>query len=127
MFNFFKKKSYQNLDSLTLEDANKIIQAYGRYIEENTLMPDQVCDEKKLPYPKNVIRKSLIMAMYVENDPAIFGHLASGYILLANYHPNIGDKIKGGLNIDLNNKDMQEIARMITNQSDEREKYLTSC
>jgi hypothetical protein len=117
-------------DSLTLAAAakkihaahaslNKIASDYGAVLASSTApMPGCVADVCKLPHPKEEIKKALVYALRIVEDPKMRNALMICYISLANWQEGVGDTDVG---IDLTkvdpNADTHDLAKWITSQA----------
>lgn len=59
---------------MSLVDVEKIVQAYGATLEHNAPTPGCVADVSKLPYPKEEIKRALIVALRSTKDPKMRDH-----------------------------------------------------
>lgn len=68
--------------------ANAVIARMGALLEGNSGL---FMDECRLPLSKAAMKAAFKIAMTVEHDPARFDWLKTGWILLADFQPGIGD------------------------------------
>ncbi len=68
--------------------------AYGKTIEFLAPPPGGVADENKLPFPKARIKSSILL-MLKQATPEQRSVLCSGYLMLADFQPGVGDKDTG--------------------------------
>ena len=104
-------KRIQQKENEEIAKRENIIHEYGRVMEEN--FPSWVADESKLPYPKQEIKKALISALRDEDDFVMKELLKAGYIQLANWQPNVGEKDEG---FDISNIDTGQDIKLIAKQ-----------
>ena len=76
-------------------DANKlqeIIESYGQSLEAKAKTTFSVADESKLPYTKSEIKKAIIIALSVTEDPQLKEHLKISYINLSDWQKGVGEE-----------------------------------
>lgn len=117
-------------DSLTLAAAakkilaahaslNKIATDYGAVLASSAApAPGCVADARKLPHPKEHIKKALVYVLRVIEDPQMRNALKICYISLANWQEGVGDTDVG---VDFTKidptADIHELAKRITSQA----------
>ena len=74
-----------------LEQAQSIIRAYGPVLEEKGQKQLYVSDESKLPYPKEQIKKAILIALIISNDPDTKEMLKTGYLSLCLWQKGVGE------------------------------------
>jgi len=75
--------------------ANKlqeIIESYGQSLEAKAKTTFSVADESKLPYTKSEIKKAIIIALSVAEDPQLKEHLKISYINLSDWQKGVGEE-----------------------------------
>lgn len=123
-------------DSLTPAAAAKKILAahtsltqiasdYGAVLASSAApAPLCVADARKLPHPKEDIKKALVYALRIVEDPQMRSALKICYISLAQWQEGVGDTDVG---VDITkidpNVDMHELAERITSQASAWEKW----
>ncbi len=92
-----KENDSKNTSSaLSPEKVNEIINKYGGLISSNNApAPNCVADEQKLPYPKNIIKSAIIMALQNCNDPETLNALKNGYLQLSSWQQGVGENTIG--------------------------------
>lgn len=108
----------------TNTEAEEVVQRYRRIMVDDATSLGCVADERKLPDSKERIKKALLLFLAEEDDEQAREHLKTGYILLANFQPGVGEENVG---IHVTNKDMagspeSERTKVVT-QSDVYEKW----
>lgn len=108
----------------TNTEAEEVVQRYRRIMVDDATSLGCVADERKLPDSKEQIKKALLLSLAEEEDEQAREHLKTGYILLANFQPGVGEKNVG---IHVTNKDMagsseSERTKVVT-QSDVYKKW----
>ena len=76
------KDEFESQD-MPLEEMNKIVQEYGSAMVNNGPPPGGVADVSKLPYPKSKIKKAVIQALQLVDDPVMATSLKGGYTQLS--------------------------------------------
>ena len=69
----------------------QIIQAYGKILETTVSIPGTVVDSNKLPYPKQMIKDAIVLALRSTNDLKTKESLKFGYIQLSHWQQGVGD------------------------------------
>ena len=130
------RKKHQKSDELNNEinanssaDPSLIIQAYGRYVEENPNGVD-ILDVSVLPYPKVKIINAFLLEIYLKNSK-FDKHLLKGMVVdLAYFQTGIGNEplspLGGDLSsIDLSNLDEVQRSELVMNfvRNPKRERY----
>ena len=90
------KKSKQSnhkdeVNSGVNEFYTNVMQEYGRYIEINGMEPMCVSDQENLPYPKDLIKKSLQLGLLTTTDDSHKSALKATYAILADYQAGVGN------------------------------------
>ena len=109
--------------SIHPEDAEKIIHAYGNVLEKYSPMPGSVADVCKLPYKKEHIKQALIIGLHETNNEKMKEILKVGYIELANWQENVGDKDQGLDFSKMDSNDPKQTIEQFKKQNDIREKW----
>ena len=81
-------------------------------METKTPMLGCVADVKELPYPKGVIKKSIIRALEVSKDTRFNATLKVGYIDLASWQEGVGSEHQG---LDLTKMDLNQSTSDLAN------------
>ena len=106
---FFSKlfgKSDNNYEPTMNEElALKIINAYGVILETQVPAPGCVADIRQLPYPKKQIKRAILHALKIVNEPNMQNHLKVGYVTLASWQEGVGDE---NIGIDLRNVNLND-------------------
>ena len=121
-----KKLERQESNSFPLDaDLARVVQAYGKVLETKAPAPGTVADVKKLPYPKPVIKKALVAALRITDDPKMKEHLKIGYILLSAWQEGVGENDQGlnTLALDMS-QDTKSLAQAVLEQSSGSEKWI---
>ena len=124
-------------DSLTLAAAakkilaahtslNKIASDYGAVLASSAApAPACVADARKLPHPKEDIKKALVYALRLVEDPQMRSALKICYISLANWQEGVGDTDVG---LDFRkidpNADIHELAKWVTSHASAWQNWL---
>jgi len=87
----FGTKQDRPPQSMTPELATQIIQEYGAVLQNNSPLPGGVADISNLPYPKNQIKKALIIGLKTNDDPQMQEMLKTAYIQLTDWQEGVGD------------------------------------
>ena len=106
------------------QEAEKIIQAYGAVLQTQAPAPGCVVDTIKLPFPKEKIKTALIFGLKGTDDQQTKEMLKIGYIQLAEWQEGVGE-IDIGLdlsNMDLND-DPVKLAEQVSAQGSDHEKW----
>jgi hypothetical protein len=90
-----KESTRQQAVKRAMPAVAQIINDYADILEHRSPFPLSVADENKLPWPKTVIKKAIIIALTAETDPQKRSYLMTGYVTLAYWQPNVGDKNQG--------------------------------
>ena len=85
------------LETLEPNENNfiKIVQAYGKVLEESQIGLGIVADIKELPFSKEQIKKAIIFAINNTDDVKMKEQLKVGYISLADWQENVGETHQG--------------------------------
>ena len=95
---------------MPLEEMNKIVQEYGSAMVNCGPPPGGVADASKLPYPKLKIKKAIIQALQLADDPGMATSLKGGYTQLSDWQEGVGDANVGldlstfGVDMDTNER-----------------------
>jgi hypothetical protein len=110
--------------TMTIQMAEKIIQDYGVVLQTQAPTPGCVSDADNLPYPKEKIKKALIIGLKSTQDPKMKEFLKIGYLQLADWQDGVGASDQG---IDLSNlnldNDPMKLAQSILDQNEDQEKW----
>lgn len=92
-------------------EAERIVQAYGEFLETNAPTPGTVADISKLPFPKEKIKQALLYAIKTSDDSELVSAMKTTYILLADWQEGVGNEDIGldSSKIDMS-KDIQNVA-----------------
>lgn len=92
-FNKVNKKSddKDKISASVIDFYTQVMQEYGKYMESSSLNPLCVSDTDKLPYPKDIIKKSLQLVLLTTKDEAFKVAAKTGYLSLAHYQYGVGD------------------------------------
>ena len=105
-------------------DFTQVVQDYGNILETSTPVPGTVADLKKLPYPKQQIKDSIIAALRNSDDQQMKEHLKFAYIQLSNWQEGVGESDQG---LDLSSLDMSQdtesLAKAVLEQSSRTESW----
>ena len=120
----FGAGSAATLNSMSEQEAKKIIQAYGAVLQTKAPTPGCVADVSKLPYPKEKIKAALLIGLKATSDQQMKEMLKVGYIQLADWQEGVGG-IDQGLNLlNMNlNDDLVKLAEQVLTQGAGREKW----
>jgi hypothetical protein len=77
--------------SMTVEDAEKIVQDYGAAWRSVARPGNVVRDIRNLPHPKEHIKQALILSLLLNTDPKGREILKVAYILLADWQEGVGN------------------------------------
>ena len=90
--NFIRPKKEKALNSLNLEQIETIVQSYGQCMISNPTN-NILRNARELPYPKEIIKKALLMAIKLTENIQMREQLKSGYLMLADFQENVPDDI----------------------------------
>jgi hypothetical protein len=118
---FGGKKSVPE-EKTSVPEEKKIVSEFGAFLESNQPTPGTVADASKLPFPKDVIKESLVKCIKAEKDPQMKEVFQSAYIMLADWQEGVGETNVG---LDVTNfdptlssdDDMKKLANQIISQS----------
>ena len=96
MFGLFRKK--QDKLEVDLERVQKVVQAFGVVLEE--IDGFSFYDVSRLPYSKEEILRSVLVAIRVNADSAIQKQLENGLVFLAQFQEGVGPDPISSLPID---------------------------
>jgi hypothetical protein len=110
--------------TMSEEEAEKIIQAYGAVLQTQAPPPGCVADTDKLPFPKQKIKAALIISLKATTDQRMREMLKVGYIQLADWQEGVGETDQGLdlPNVDLND-DPVKLAQQVLAQGSGYEKW----
>ncbi len=106
----YKGKDESESQDMPLEEMNKIVQEYGSAMVNCGPPPGGVADVSKLPYPKSKIKKAIIQALQLDDDPEMATSLKGGYTQLSDWQEGVGDANVGldlstfGVDMDTNER-----------------------
>jgi len=107
---------------MALKDAVEIIHAYAKCLEERAVSASIVTDLNELPCSKEAIKSALIVAMNEKHiDPVQRRSLATGYLQLADFQTDVGDRLIG-INvstIDIDKEDVDALVKQVTQSRQE--------
>ena len=107
------------------QEAEKIIQAYGAVLQTQAPTPGCVADASKLPFPKATIKTALIVGLKATTDQQTKEMLKVGYFQLADWQEGVGATEQG---IDMSNMDLNDdpvkLAQQVLAQGADQEKWL---
>jgi hypothetical protein len=98
----------------------EIVGDYGTALEKKAMTPAYVADERRLPHPKEQIKRAIIYALKINLLPQLQEHLKGGYIELAMWQKGVGqeDQLWGLDVLSMNPKNpVQTLARQLSDQS----------
>ena len=106
------------------QEAEKIIHAYGAVLQRQAPTPGCVADTSKLPFLKEKIKAALIISLKATTDRQMREMLKGSYNHLANWQEGVGEADQGLdlLNMDLNN-DPVTLAQQVLAQGSGHEKW----
>lgn len=96
------KKSHDSGEPAWTEEAEKIVQRYGEVLQHARPVAGCVADQNELPYPKGVIKTTIIKVMQNTVDSHQKDVLQAAYLSLASWQSDVGDSHQG---IDLTKVD----------------------
>lgn len=109
---------------MTVARARAIVSAYGAILEKGPV-PGTVADASELPFPKETIKRALILLLRKTEDPTLREQLKSGYTFLAEWQTGVGPVRLGP---DVTNYDLSQgalaIAKKHEAEADAVEKWL---
>ena len=88
-------KSANNHEPDQIEETEKIVQKYGKFLENSSPADGCVADQSKLPHSKTVIKTALIKALQNTADVHFQEALKTSYLSLAKWQPNVGNSNQG--------------------------------
>ena len=113
------------------EKEERIVNAFGMFLEHSDWGPQTVADSSKLPFPKEEIQAALLLGFFSTGHNEQRGLFKAGLInFLPYFQPGVGSKDVGGLgleSVDLNNLDHDEtlaLAKNMLESSKEGEEWL---
>lgn len=99
--------------TMSEQDAEEIIQAYGAVLQTQVPTPGCVADISKLPFPKEKIKTALIIGLKATNDKEMKEMLKVAYIQLADWQEGGGESDQG---LDLSNMNIDDDPRKLAEQ-----------
>ncbi len=96
-----------DIDAALLNQADLIINAYGKTLEYLAPGPGCVADEEKLPFPKAKIKAAIKMLLHCAPDASQRYLLEFGYLHLADFQPGVGSR---NIGLDLSNTDTLKLS-----------------
>ena len=86
-----------NIKTLEPNENNyiNIVQAYGKAVEESQIGLGIVADVNELPFSKEQIKKSILLAIKNTDDVKKKEQLKTGYLFLADWQENVGETHQG--------------------------------
>lgn len=87
-----KAQVAEAVGSMADRKAAEIVHRYGKIRLIDAPEPNAVVDEGKLLDSKGRIKKALLWCLAEEEDEQIREHLRTGYVLLANFQPGVGEE-----------------------------------
>ena len=85
----------RSANTMTLELATRIVRDYGATLVSAAPPPGCVVDSRYLPHPKDSIKQAIVIALSFTSDQQMRDELKDGYISLADWQDNVGDKPVG--------------------------------
>jgi len=76
-------------------DAQKamlIVQSYGAVLEENSPTPGYVADVATLPFPKELIKAAIRIALLCAKEQELHAALTTAYLSIAHWQEGVGEK-----------------------------------
>lgn len=109
---------------MTVAHAEAIISAYGAILASGPV-PGTVADVSELPFPKELIKRALLLLLRTKEDSKLREHLKCGFIMLADWQSGVGPVRLG---FDVTKLDLTEDALVLAKrhkaQADAAEKWL---
>jgi hypothetical protein len=122
---FFRKLfGDSNQAQIGFDEAREIVGTYGDVLASGPV-PGTVADTIELPYPKDTIKKAILVLLRATKDPSMREHLKSGYVSLADWQPGVGPS-RVGLDVtklDLAS-DTAELARLVVARNESANEWL---
>ncbi len=110
--------------TMSEQEAEKIIQAYGAVLKTQAPTPGCVADTSKLPCPKEKIKAAIIIGLKATNGQQMKEMLKVAYIQLADWQEGVGGTDQG---LDLSNMDLNDdpvkLAQQVLAQGSGHEKW----
>lgn len=120
----FGRKHERQVSAMTSQRAVEIISRFGSVLEHESPAPGCVADITRLPFPKDQIRRALIIGLRANKDPKMKEMLKVAYLELANWQPGVGSENQGldvsKLDID---SDVEALARAVVNQTQRQDEW----
>jgi hypothetical protein len=94
---FFEKTSNRNKDisnKTIAKSFNTIINAYGTAVQNQVEKNVYVSDSSTLPYPKKIIKLTIIYGIKQTNDEKTREYLRGGYLQLSNWLDGVGEEVQ---------------------------------
>ena len=71
--------------------VQKVMSAYGSFLEKVPLSPTEIRDEKELPFPKQIIKNAAFEVLInTRGNSNFLNAVESGLLLLAQFQPDVG-------------------------------------
>ena len=111
--------------NISLEQAEKVIQAYGSYIAGSDSVPGTDADVSWLPYSKAKIKRAILIGLGAAQDIQQKEMLKVGFMQLANFHEGVGEKNIGLdlSNLDVGKANIDELAHQVLKQTESSGKW----
>ena len=115
----------ENQAEISFDEAREIVGTYGDVLASGPV-PGTVADTAELPYPKDTIKKAILVLLRATKDHAMREHLKSGFVSLADWQPGVGPNRVGldTTKLDLTS-DTAELAKLVVARSDAAKGWLT--
>lgn len=97
------------ISELTVARARAIVSAYSAILEKGPV-PGTVADASELPFPKETIKRALILLLTETENPKLRGQLKAAYTFLAEWQTGVGPVRLGP---DISNYDLSQGALAI--------------
>lgn len=121
---FGKLFGRRNQSEIGFDEAREIVGTYGDLLGSGPV-PGTVADTTELPYPKDTIKKAILVLLRETKDQSMREHLKSGYVALADWQPGVGP-IRVGVDatkLDLSG-DLNELAKLIEARNESAKDWL---
>ena len=116
--------SYPQSETMSLNEAELIVNAYGKTLQFHAPTPGSIADAGKLPFSKERIKSALTTALRASTDSQQREVLKAGYIALADWQTGVGEQDVGinATDLDLNG-DARAIAKSVLMQTERATKW----
>ena len=114
-----EKNKENTSQSMSIEEANKIINEYGAVMEAKSPEHNYAIDVSKLPCEKNIIKSAIELLLKSKNCEDIADALKYGYTDLATWQEGVGETIKVPTtdvvmyNVNKNEDDFEQTAQFM--------------